>query len=276
MAPHDVTEAPDLTAATALTLPRFWDGNPTLWFAQVEAKFALARITSPTTKYFHVLEALPQQVATEVQDILTMPVTATSFETLKSALLTRLVPSESTRLQHFLAPEDIGDRTASQYLRYLQSLLGAKAATTDEVLLKEVFLQHLPSNVRFGVAAWYDLPITKIASIADRLMSTVAPGIDAAFSKQGDDHTRDELLLRLSVDVAELKQQFCSRTTPVRRTLSPSVCHGQFRRSSKPHHGSPSRSRQGVVCYYHRRFRSSARKCARPCTWQAENHTARR
>lgn len=50
-----------------LTLPRFWIENPPLWFALVEAKLALSQISAPVTKYFYLLEALPQHVATEVR-----------------------------------------------------------------------------------------------------------------------------------------------------------------------------------------------------------------
>lgn len=280
MATNDIHEAPAVVAAAApLTLPRFWIENPTLWFAQVEAKFALSRVTSPTTKYFHLLEALPPQVATEVQDILTTPVTATSFDALKSALLTRLVPSESACLQRFLAPEDIGDRTPSQYLRYLQRLLGTKAANIDEALVKELFLQRLPSNVRFALAGWHDFPLTKIADIADRLMSTVAPSINATSSRLMDVGARDDLLLRLSADVAEMKRQLASCALSVDRSPTPSVRPREFRRSLDHLNSPPFMSHQanfGGWCYYHRRFGSQARKCAEPCTWQAGNHAARR
>lgn len=50
-----------------LTLPRFWIENPPLWFALVEAKLAFSQISAPVTKYFYLLEALPQHVATEVR-----------------------------------------------------------------------------------------------------------------------------------------------------------------------------------------------------------------
>lgn len=152
------------------------------------------------------MEALPPQVVTEVEDILITPVTATSFDAPKSALLIRLVPFESVCLQRFLSPEHIGDRKPSQYLRYLQRLLGTKAANTDEELVKEVFFQNLPSNVRFALAGWHDFPITKIADIANRLMSTVAPSTNATFLRPVDVGARDDLLLRLSADVAEMKQ----------------------------------------------------------------------
>lgn len=57
-----------VNSMATLTLPRFWTENAALWFAQVEAKFAISRITAPVTKYFYLLEALPPQVATEVED----------------------------------------------------------------------------------------------------------------------------------------------------------------------------------------------------------------
>lgn len=92
----------------------------------------------------------------------------------------RFAPSKTTCLQHFFAPGDVGDQTRSQYLCYLQRLLGPKATTTtDEALLMQIFLQHFPPNVRFALEAWLDSSITKIASIADQLMSTMPPSINA-------------------------------------------------------------------------------------------------
>lgn len=43
-------------------LPPFWKDNPTLWFAQVDASFALSRITSDDTKFRYVIVNLDQTV----------------------------------------------------------------------------------------------------------------------------------------------------------------------------------------------------------------------
>lgn len=49
--------------ATELKLPNFWPKNPRVWFSQVEARFQLRHITSQSTKYLHVVAALPPEIA---------------------------------------------------------------------------------------------------------------------------------------------------------------------------------------------------------------------
>lgn len=44
-----------VTAAVAVKLPDFWKNDPTMWFAQAEAQFALAGVVQDETKYFHII-----------------------------------------------------------------------------------------------------------------------------------------------------------------------------------------------------------------------------
>jgi hypothetical protein len=37
----------------AVRLPPFWAERPAMWFAQAEAQFSLAGISSKKTKFFH-------------------------------------------------------------------------------------------------------------------------------------------------------------------------------------------------------------------------------
>lgn len=42
-------------AANAVRIPPFWKENPHLWFAQVEAAFAIHRVTGDETKFRYVI-----------------------------------------------------------------------------------------------------------------------------------------------------------------------------------------------------------------------------
>jgi hypothetical protein len=48
-------------------------GPSGLWFAQAEAQFSLAGISSEKTKFFHVISQLDHRYAAEVEDIITSP-----------------------------------------------------------------------------------------------------------------------------------------------------------------------------------------------------------
>ncbi|KAF0700546.1 Uncharacterized protein FWK35_00037578, partial [Aphis craccivora] len=45
--------------------PPFWEGDPNIWFAQIEAQFALGGITSDTTKYNHIIRTVDTAILTQ-------------------------------------------------------------------------------------------------------------------------------------------------------------------------------------------------------------------
>jgi len=50
--------------------PPFWEGDPNIWFAKIEAQFALGGITSDTTKYNHIIRTVDTAILTQVTDII--------------------------------------------------------------------------------------------------------------------------------------------------------------------------------------------------------------
>ena len=135
-------------AAVQIRLPPFWPADPVLWFAQIEAQFGTRSITVSKTKFDYVVSCLDPQYATEVRDLLLHPPDADPYETLKAQLTKRTSASEQRWIQELLSSEELGDRTPSQMLRRIQQLLGNMAPTLDATLLRELFLQCLPANVR--------------------------------------------------------------------------------------------------------------------------------
>ncbi|KAH7970623.1 hypothetical protein HPB49_012770 [Dermacentor silvarum] len=60
---HDV-------AALSLRLPQYWPADPQPWIAQVNSQFAIARVTSQTQKFNHLVSPLPPKIATELRDLI--------------------------------------------------------------------------------------------------------------------------------------------------------------------------------------------------------------
>ena len=57
----------------ALKLPAFWPENAEVWFAQAEAQFAIKAISVSKTKFYYAVASLPQEVATQILDLIRAP-----------------------------------------------------------------------------------------------------------------------------------------------------------------------------------------------------------
>ncbi|XP_064479161.1 uncharacterized protein LOC135392375 [Ornithodoros turicata] len=103
-----------------------------------------------------------------------------AYTALKTALVERTMASERKRLQLLLDAEELGDRRPSQMVRHMENLLGSRAATSDRVLLRELFLKRLPSQVQMVLATASDLDIAALAKLADKVLEVSSPTISAS------------------------------------------------------------------------------------------------
>ena len=238
-------------APVSLKLPPFWQQDPEVWFAQVEAQFGTRGITVERTKFDYVVASLSTEVAMEVRDLILSPPDTDPYKVLKEQLIGRTVASEQRRLQQLFNAEELGDRKPTQLLRRMHQLLGEKASTTDSTFLRELFLQRLPANVRMVLASTAEATsLDQLATLADRIMEAVtSPSVSSVETSQ------------LSVELSELRAEVARLRQLV----------GSRRRPSRSHSTSPAPSRpwaqpQPGVCWYHQQFGEAARKCKPPCS----------
>ncbi|XP_037507422.1 uncharacterized protein LOC119383391 [Rhipicephalus sanguineus] len=244
------TDAPAISAVD-IRLPAFWTTDPQLWFLQVESQFTARRIATEITKYHHVVASLPPTIAREIRDLLVAPPAENACTTLKQLLISRLTPSEPQRLQQLLHDTELGDRTPSQLLRHMRQLLHTAGATTTEAdsrLLRELFLQRLPVNVRMVLASAADKRLSQLAELADSVLAVAPPSVAAL---QPDIvgrapttalHDIREQISRLADTVAAMQ----ARSTPEER--------------QRP-------AAQQRTCWYHRKHGNAASKCIPPCDY---------
>ena len=162
------------------------------------------------------MASLSPKFATEVRDLLRPP-NETPYEVLKAELTKWTSASEQRRIKELLsADEELGDRTSSQILRRIQQLLGSMVETVDATLLRELFLQRLPSNVRMVLTpSAADLSLNQIAQLADRIVeASPTPTISATVAHTANTHSQ------LTVQVMELTKHLDQLTSQMSSTVN--------------------------------------------------------
>jgi hypothetical protein len=285
---EDAAAAEGQVCRVGVRVPPFNAVEPALWFAQIEAQFVLSKITSDDTKFYYVAGQLEAQYASEVRDVIINPPAADKYMKIKTELIKRLSASQERRTRQLLLHEELGDRRPSQFLRHLQNLAGS-AATTDFV--KTLWTDRLPHNVQTIVASQIDLPIDKLADLADRVYELAPPTPRgpqvASTSGTATTYTPAPSIVHSSPanyapapSNEAMAQQICELTRQV--ALLNAHCgrgrsHLRSRSSSPSRRSSRSRSRMPQPppnhphCFYHFNFGRNAYKCSEPCSFKSEN-----
>ena len=252
-------------SAVAVKLPDFWPADPALRFARAEFMFSSRGITQQRTKFDHVAFALSNEFALEVRDILLSPPTEDPYDTLKAELIRRTQTSEQKRLRQLLTEEELGDQSPSNLLRQMQRLVGDHQL--DEGLMRELFMQRMPSNVRLVLAATpHTTSLEEHAAIADRVMEATSHTVSHVSDQQ-------PTIADLTAKVERLSHAIEALTTKVQKLDNQGSRRGRSRSKTPAasRHSSPapaaSASSQSGPCFYHKKFGNDARRCRPPCTF---------
>jgi hypothetical protein len=248
----------------AVRLPPFWAERPAVWFAQAEAQFTLAGISTDKTKFYYVISQLDQRYAVEVEDIITSPPERAPYTKLKTELVRRLSPSEEHRIRELLTLEDTGDRKPSQFLRHLRSLV----PDMPDKLLRSIWSSRLPSHMRAVLAGQPQGDLDTTVRCADRIIET-APQLSLASvvpPTRNNDPQKYVEGLRRQVEAlhGELGRVLSNSRVP-RSNSRATRCSSRNRRLDSR---SPSRDVTTTTCWYHRRYGARAQKCTQPCSYR--------
>lgn len=138
----------------------------------------------------------------EVCDLILSPPTDVPYDQLKKELTKRTAASEQRRLQQLFTTEELGDWKPTQLLRRMQQLLGDKVP--DQVFLRELFLQCLPSNVCMVLASTGNsTDLQGLAQLADNIMEVAIPSVSTVHTAPDPQLTQE--LERLRAEVSSLK-----------------------------------------------------------------------
>ncbi|KAJ8914193.1 hypothetical protein NQ315_015966 [Exocentrus adspersus] len=232
-----------------LEIPPFWQKNPARWFSQVEAQFALSKITQDETKYYHIVANLEPHIAEEVGDIIDSPPAQGKYEKIKKELIAQ-------QIRRILEGEELGDRRPSQFLRHLRGLAGDSVSDT---ILRSLWMSRLPSHTQAILAMDDDVALDSRAKGRQNLEMMRQHQLQEVASTS----RREKDLIYQAIDALEKKiAKLCSAQENFDRP--------------RPRSRSRSRTRNRDLCWYHDRFAAKAKKCTPPCNFVSENENARR
>ncbi len=128
-------------------------------------------------------------------------------------------------------------------------MLALRGGYSSDILFRELFLRHLPEQVRVALATSFTTDLRALAKEADKLY-----------------------LAKRRVGAAVWTQE-PTEVAPASSPAEPTLLAAMARRPNRTPPPQPSPER--TWCYYHARFGQKARSCRQPCTFgKSENDRA--
>ncbi|CAN7981695.1 unnamed protein product, partial [Ixodes pacificus] len=154
----------------------------------------------------------------------------------------------------------------------MTQLLGDRANTIGDALLRELFIQRLPTNVQMVLATATALDLTGLAALADAVIEVATPPV-ASVTSAAEDGSEVMPALPGTLSSDGQLEQLCQRLeqsviAATHRRDRPRTQQQRGRSKSRWRNADRSRSASSAdVCVYHRRCGSDDRHCLRPCSW---------
>ncbi|XP_037957585.1 uncharacterized protein LOC119687366 [Teleopsis dalmanni] len=247
----------------AVRVPPFWHERPEIWFAQIEAQFAVAAITSDITQFNTVVAAIESSVIADVSDAVLHPPETGRYANLKACIIERYSESEQRKIQRLLSEVELGDRRPTQLLTELTAL--AKDKVSDE-FLKSLWLKRLPPQVRAILQA-SNVALAELAKLADRICEAGDfQQIAVASASDCPAYSENAVILRRLEQI----EQRLSRLDLRRSESVQSRSSSRRRRRTRSRPGS-----HPDWCLYHERFGDRANACRQPCSFVASSHQSK-
>lgn len=196
-----------------------------------------------------------------VTDILAAPPENGKYDMIKARLIGSLDETNESKLRKLLRGHEIGDEKPSTYLQRLRNLSGGQC---NDSVLRTLFMEQLPENIRTVLAISEMTDLSKLAAQADKVADIVKPSIAAVApvgsqtsASSSSDEKVEELTKMVNLLVKEVKKcRFRSRSRPR---------YDRYRARSQ----SRGKDTDGNdLCYYHNKFGDKSWKCRKPCSWK--------
>jgi hypothetical protein len=145
--------------------------DPTTWLRKMESKFRICNITQSSTKYNHLLSALPTEVCSNINDSLVEidGNAADTYEQLKGLLMSKYTKDRWARAFELHKFPEISDMKPSEMMRQMKTLLPTDSSPGTYFMA--AFLLRLPADMIDHIISKDFKDCTKMAEYADMLYS---------------------------------------------------------------------------------------------------------
>ena len=253
----------------------YYQDEPELFFAQMEAKFREKEINSQEAKFSKAISKLPHSIAMEVKDIIFHPPQIDPFNALKAAVIERTSLSKQERIKHLLHREHLGDRKPTQLLRAMRSLVDINYSDS---LLKQIFLERLPAYILPMLAMSEDQNIDSLAQKADRIIEASAYsspqvamvasqpdqlvyGVNSSVRSPPHSEEADARLKKCEEKNSQLEAKIDNLTEKIGDLVN------LLAQKNQPPTYRPRRPVRNGFCQYHSKFGTRAFRCVAPCSF---------
>ena len=243
-----------------VTFPTFDARNPHSWFRQVESIFLVRGISKQNMMFHHTLSALPTDVVSQVTHTIDKAPEDELYDTLKSAVIRLLSGSQERRLQQLFSQTELGDRTPSQLLRQMRTLVGD--AKVDDTILQQLWMRCLPSHMAACLASCSDnCDLEELAEKADRMQEFYDRPPLFQLAQPKPSPSKPQETDTLAKIMAKLDMLGCKSSPPKGERQRP-----------RPHSRFDNRPNQkNQICRYHRAYGDDVKKCLPGCIYPKVN-----
>ena len=253
------------SSAVHMKLPTFWPDAAEVWFVQADAQFAIRSISSSKEKFYHAVAVWPQEVASQILDLIGAPPQGEPYKVLRERLIKLYTLNDYQRFEALVSLPLPGDQKLSHLMNRMLALLPDDYK--PDFILRGLFLRRLPIDVRSHLLhEKVDNP-RALALKADKLyQSRVSP---SAVNLLSDDFGDS-----LQVNLVSSRAKVPSRPgTPKLSTSvkNPPSRHSQTQTRSPARSPTPAPSSKSPnppgFCWFHKKHGVKATNCRAPCSF---------
>ena len=255
----DIPEA-EMNSSDNIKLPKFWMSCPETWFVQIESIFTLKGINDDKIKYLHVITSLPEDVITNISDVVQDPPTVDKFKFIKSKLIQRYSLSDDNRFEKVLNESQLGDRKPSELFRDMKTL--ANSVLGEDVVFK-LWVRKLPKHIQTHIASSSIEEIEEKLKLADKIYDIYM----ASKSNEIFEVNKTECTDKILVNLVETTSLMCENFNKLKIEIA------ELKNKPKGFNNFHKKNTfQGEWCWYHKKFGNNAQKCVSPCTYKYKKH----